>query len=64
MTYDEPSRCYLICVLFNNEEGVTIVVPDGPDLDEVFREILERNRGWSGRIEPSVGERRVAPPVH
>ena len=44
VTYDEPSRCYLTCVLFNNEEGVTIVVPDGPDLDEVFREVLERNR--------------------
>ncbi len=24
VTYDEPSRCYLTCVLFNNEEGVTI----------------------------------------
>jgi hypothetical protein len=44
VTYDEPSRCYLTCVLFNNEEGVTIVVPDGPNLDEVFREVLEANR--------------------
>ena len=42
--YDEPSRCYLTCVLFNNEEGVTIVVPDGSDLDAVFREVLEGNR--------------------
>ena len=41
MTYDEPSRCYMTCVLFNNEEGVTIVVPDESDLDEVFSEILE-----------------------
>ena len=44
VTYDAPSRCYLTCVLFNNEEGVTIVVPDEPDLDEVFREVLEANR--------------------
>ena len=44
VTYDEPSRCYLTCVLFNNEEGVTIVIPDEPDLDEVFREILEAGR--------------------
>ena len=44
VTYDEVSRCYLTCVIFNNEEGVTIVVPDGPDLDEIFREVLERHR--------------------
>ena len=42
--YDEPSRCYLTCVLFNNEEGVTIVVPDDQYLDPVFREVLEGNR--------------------
>ena len=42
-TYDEASRCYLTCVLFNNEEGVTIVVPDEPDIDPVFREVLEGN---------------------
>jgi hypothetical protein len=41
VTYDEISRCYLTRVLFNNEEGVTIVVPDGPGLDVVFREVLE-----------------------
>jgi hypothetical protein len=39
VTYDEPAQCYLTCVLFNNEEGVTIVAPDGADLDEVFREV-------------------------
>ena len=44
VAYDEPSRCYLTCVLFNNEEGVTIVVLDEPDLDEVFREVLEAGR--------------------
>ena len=44
VTYDEKSRCYLTCVLFNNEEGVTIVVPDTPDLDPVFRELLEASR--------------------
>ena len=43
VTFDEPSRCYMTCVLFNNEEGVTIVVPDEPDLDPVFREVLEAN---------------------
>ena len=42
--YDELSRCCLTCVLFNNEEGVTIVVPDEPDLDEVFMGVLEAGR--------------------
>ena len=37
VAYDEMSQCCLPCVLFSNEEGVTIVVPDEPDLDEVFR---------------------------
>jgi hypothetical protein len=41
VTYDESSRCYLTCFLFNNEEGVTIVVPDESDLAPVFREGLE-----------------------
>ncbi len=40
VTYDEKSRCYITCVLYNNKEGVTIVIPDEPDLDEVFREVL------------------------
>ena len=44
VTYDEKAQCYLTCVLFNNEEGVTIVVPDTPELDPVFREILEAGR--------------------
>ena len=43
VTYDEASRCYLTCVLFNNDEGVTIVVPDDQYLDPVFREVLEKN---------------------
>jgi hypothetical protein len=43
VTYDEPSRCYLTCVLFNNEEGVTIVVPNDQYLDPEFREVLEGN---------------------
>ena len=43
VTYDEPSRCYLTRVLFNNEEGVTIVLPDDQYLDPVFREVLEGN---------------------
>ena len=43
VTYDVKSKCYLTCVLFNNEEGVTIVVPDDPELDPVFREVLEAN---------------------
>ena len=43
VTYDEPSRCYLIRVLFNNEGGVTIVLPDDQYLDPVFREVLEGN---------------------
>ena len=42
VTYDEPSRCYLTCVLFNNEEGVSIVVPDDQYLDSVFRGCLKR----------------------
>jgi len=41
VTYDDASCCYLTCVLFNNEEGVTIVVPDDQYLDPVFREVLE-----------------------
>ena len=44
VTYDVTSRCYLTCVLLNKEEGVTIVVPDEPDLDPVFRGVLEGNR--------------------
>ena len=44
VTYDDASRCYLTCVIYNNEEGVTIVVPDEPDLDPVFREVLEADR--------------------
>jgi hypothetical protein len=43
VTYDEASRCYLTCVLFNNDEGVTIVVPDDEYLDPVFRGVLETN---------------------
>ena len=43
VTYDDVSRCYLTCVLFNNEEGVTIVVPDDQYLDSVFRGVLEAN---------------------
>lgn len=41
VTYHEPSRCYLTCVLYNNEEGVTIVVPDAPWLDPALRKRLE-----------------------
>lgn len=44
VTYDEQSSCYLTCVLFNNEEGVTIMVPDDEYLDPIFREVLEAIR--------------------
>jgi len=33
-----------ILFLFNNEEWVTIVVPDDLNLDPDFREVLEGNR--------------------
>jgi len=40
VTYHEEGRCFVTCVLFNNEEGVTIVVPDAPWLDPRLRKRL------------------------
>lgn len=40
--FDEPSRCFLTCVLFDEGEGVTIMVPDEPWLDPVLRARFER----------------------
>ncbi len=36
-SYDEESRCFLTCVLTNNQFGYTIVVPDAEWLDPAFR---------------------------
>jgi hypothetical protein len=35
--------CFLTCVLFNNEYGISIVVPDAPWLDPAVRARLEDN---------------------
>lgn len=40
--YDQPSGCFLTCVLCNGEEGVTIVVPDEPWLDPALRARLAK----------------------
>ena len=35
--YDEEAKCFLTCVLTNNQFGYTIIVPDAPWLDPKFR---------------------------
>ncbi|MDO3378111.1 hypothetical protein [Geoalkalibacter halelectricus] len=35
--YDSATRCFLSCCLFNNEDGVTLIIPDEEWLDADFR---------------------------
>lgn len=37
VTYDQDTRCFVTCHLSNNQFGISIVVPDLPWLDPVFR---------------------------
>ncbi len=43
--YQRETRCFLTCILFNNESGVSIIVPDAPWLDPAFRAKLVREMG-------------------
>lgn len=42
-SYDEASRCFLTCLLWSNECGVTIAVQDHPGLDPRLRARLEED---------------------
>lgn len=37
VTYDGGCGCFLTCVLFTNQFGITLVVPDAPWLDPAVR---------------------------
>ena len=37
VTYDAEAGVFETCVLFNNHYGITIIAPDRPWLDKVFR---------------------------
>ena len=41
VTCDPVSRCFITCILFNNQFGISIVVPDEPWLDSRFRAKLQ-----------------------
>jgi len=47
-SYDFGDCCFLTCVLFNNQFGLTIIVPDEPWLDPRFRNRLEAELYSSG----------------
>jgi len=43
VSYDRESRCFLTCVLFNNQFGISIIIDDAPWLariDPGFRDML------------------------
>lgn len=43
VSYDRENRCFLTCVLFNNQFGISIIVDDSPWLSRIdpgFREML------------------------
>lgn len=40
IVYDRENRCYLSCILFNNQFGLSLIVPDEPWLDAAFRQRL------------------------
>ena len=37
VVHDEKRQCFITCVLFNNQFGISIVVPDAPWLDPEIR---------------------------
>lgn len=47
--FDSETNCYLTCVLFNNQFGLTIIVPDESWLDPEFREKLKQELCPSAR---------------
>lgn len=45
VSYQRETRCFLTCVLFNNESGVSLVIPDATWLNPVFRAKLVHEMG-------------------
>lgn len=48
ISYQRETRCFLTCVLFNNESGVSVIVPDAAWLNPEFRAKLIKEMGGGG----------------
>ncbi len=55
--FDAETNCFLTCVLFNNQFGLSIVVPDEPWLDPAFRGKLREELCLSSEHQPRKGDR-------
>ncbi len=50
VSYDQKNRCFLSCVLFNNQFGLSIIVPDEKWLSPEFRVTLLEELGDKGGL--------------